>query len=177
MTEAGVYLSGALTAFVALILLGAAWHKAQSFLETTGFVAGYELVPPGREAVVLRLLIAAEAGAVVLLVLPWTRAAGGLLAAALFAGYGAAMALALRAGKDRIECGCGGAPQIVSRPVILRNLLLAAVALAVALLPEGPMGPAAAAVALAAGLTLWCVYGIVERLLANAGHMRLAARS
>ena len=174
MTEAGVYLSGALTAFVALILLGAAWHKAQSFLETTGFVAGYGLVPPGREAVVLRLLIASEAGAVALLVMPWTRVAGGALAAALFAGYGVAMGLALRAGKDRIECGCGGAPQIVSRPVILRNLILAAAAV---LLPEGPMGPAAAAVALAAGITLWCVYGIVERLLANAGHMRLAARS
>ena len=87
-------ISGMLTVFLAVLLLRAAWHKAQSFLETTGFVADYGLVPPGREALVTRALIGLEAVAVALLVLPATRVAGALLAAALLAGYGAAMALA-----------------------------------------------------------------------------------
>ena len=165
-------ISGMLTVFLAVLLLRAAWHKAQSFLETTGFVADYGLVPPGREALVTRALIGLEALAVALLVLPATRVAGTLLAAALLAGYGAAMALALRAGKTRIDCGCGGTPQFVSGLTIGRNAVLAALALWLAALPAGPMGGAMAAlVTVLAGVTLWAIYGTVEKLLANFGHI------
>ncbi|MBP1805253.1 MauE/DoxX family redox-associated membrane protein [Rubellimicrobium aerolatum] len=168
-------IGGALTVALSLLFLRAAWHKAQAFAETTGFVAGYGLVPPGREAPVLRALIAAEGATVLLLALPATRPLGGLGAAALLLGYAAAMALALRAGRARIECGCGGAPQVVSPALVGRNLLLAAAGVAVALLPGQPMGGApGAAAAIAAGVTLWCLHGTAERLFANAGHIRLA---
>lgn len=165
-------LSGMLTVFLAALFLRAAWHKAQAFLETTGFVADYGLVPAGREALVTRVLIGLEAVTVALLALPVTRMAGAVLAAALLAGYGLAMAMALRAGKTRIDCGCGGTPQFVSVLTVARNVVLTGLALWLAALPAGPVGGAfPALVAVLAGLTLWALYGVIEKLLANFGHI------
>ncbi|PZQ49912.1 MAG: hypothetical protein DI556_10695 [Rhodovulum sulfidophilum] len=166
---------GTLTVFLAALLLRAAWHKSQAFLETTGFVADYGVAPPGREALATRAVIAAEALLLVALILPATRALGAAGTAVLLLGYAWAMAGALRRGQRRIDCGCGGAPQFVSALTIARNLVLAALALALAFLPAGGAGVAGAALAVAGGLTLWCLYAIIERLLANAGHIRLAA--
>lgn len=174
MTGASL-LAGTLTAFFAALFLRAAWHKAQAFLETTGFVAAYGLLPPGREALATRALILAEAAVVAALAVPATRALGAAGAAALLLVYAGAMAAALRSGRRRIDCGCGGAPQAISTLTIARNLVLAGAAIVLALTPAaGPAGAAGAALSLAAGLTFWCLYGIVERLLANAGHIGLA---
>jgi hypothetical protein len=168
-------LAGTLTCFLAALLLRAVWHKAQSFLETTGFVAGYGIVPPGREALATRLAIAAEAVVLAALVVPATQSIGAVGAALVLAGYALVMAAALRRGQRQIDCGCGGAPQFVSGLTIARNLTLAALALLLAALPAGSTGGAAgAALAVAGGLTLWCLYAIVERLIANAGHIGLA---
>lgn len=173
MSGGSALTGAALTAFLAAVFLRALWHKIDAFAETTGFVAGYGLVPPGREALVTRALIGAEIAVVVALVLPALRPAGALGAAVLLAGYGLAMALALRAGRDRIDCGCGGPPQFVSGLTLGRNGVLSVLALALAALPVAPLGgPGAAVVALAAGLTLWVLYGVIEKLTANAGHIR-----
>lgn len=173
--DAASLLAGTLTCFLAALLLRAVWHKAQAFLETTGFVAGYGIVPPGREALATRLVIATEAAVLVALVIPATRSIGAAGAALVLAGYALAMAAALRRGQRQIDCGCGGAPQFVSGLTIARNLTLAALAFLLAALPAGSTGGAAgAALAVAGGLTLWCLYAIVERLIANAGHIGLA---
>lgn len=166
---------GTLTTFLALLLLRAAWHKAQAFPETTGFIASYGVVPEGREVLAARMVIALELLLLVALILPPSRSFGAAGTAALLLGYAAAMALALRRGQRRIDCGCGGPPQVVSALTITRNAVLALVALTVAALPAGASGIAGAALSVAGGVTLWCLYAIVEGLLANAGHIRLAA--
>lgn len=176
MMDVGALASGTLTCLLAVLLLRAVWHKAGAFPETTGYLAGYGIVPSGREVAATRAVIVAEAVVLVALVLPATRVAGALGAAALLAGYAGAMAFALGRGRRRIDCGCGGAPQVVSAATVARNLVLAALALAVAILPAGGTGGApGAALAVAGGLTLWCVYAVVDRLIANAGHIELAA--
>jgi hypothetical protein len=166
---------GTLTVFLAALLLRAAWHKTQAFLETTGFVADYGVVPAGREALATRLVIGAEALLLLALILPATRSLGAAGTAALMLGYAGAMASALRRGQRRIDCGCGGAPQYVSALTIARNIGLAGLALVLAVLPAGGAGIAGATLSIAGGLTLWCLYAIIERILANAGHIRLAA--
>ncbi len=166
---------GTLTAFLAMLLLRAAWHKAQALPETTGLIASYGLVPEGREALAARLVIALEVLLLLALVLPPGRSLGAAGTAALLLGYAAAMAVALRRGQRRIDCGCGGPPQVVSALTIGRNAVLALMALAVAALPAGATGVGGAALSVAGGLTLWCLYAIVEGFISNAGHIRLAA--
>lgn len=164
--------SAMLTVFLAVLFLRAAWHKAQGFLETTGFVADYGVVPAGRAPALTRTLIGAEALTVATLILPVTRPFGAVLALMLLLTYAAAMVMALRAGKTRIDCGCGGAPQFVSRQTVARNLVLAGLALVLALLPAGPLGGVLPAlIGTLAGLTAWALYALAERLLANAGHI------
>lgn len=161
----------ALTTFLVALLARAAWHKAQTFHESIGFAHGYALVDEARVAPILRALIAAEALAVALLIVPATRVAGGLLAAGLFAGYAVLMALALRDGRSRIECGCGGPPQVVSGWTLGRNAVLVALSLAVTILPAMPVGAAGAALALVAGLGFWAIYAVAERLASHIPHI------
>ena len=162
----------AVTAFLVALLSRAAWHKGQAFAETTGFAIGYALVPSRLVPVILRALIGAETLAVTLLLLPGTRAAGALLAAGLFLGYGALMMAALLRGQRQIECGCGGPPQIVSPLTIARNGALAAFALAVAALPAATVGSAGAVLALTAGLVAWAIYAVAEKLASHLPHIQ-----
>lgn len=90
----------------------------------------YRLLP-----LATRLVPALEAAAALLLLTPW-RVAGALLAAVLLLGYGALMALHLARGRS-LDCGCGGEALPVSWPLVLRNLMLAALALA-AVVPTSP---------------------------------------
>ncbi len=69
----------------------------------------------------------AEASLAVALLTPW-RPAAALLALALLAFYGLAMAWHLARGHT-LDCGCGGEPMAVSWWLVLRNGLLAGVAL------------------------------------------------
>ena len=74
------------------------------------------------------LLPLAEAAAALALLTPW-RAGGALLAAALLLLYAGAMAWHRARGR-RLDCGCGGEPLPLSWALVLRNLALAALALA-----------------------------------------------
>ncbi|MBP7002198.1 MauE/DoxX family redox-associated membrane protein [Amaricoccus sp.] len=161
-----------LTAFLVIVLARAAWHKLDGFLETVGFAQGYGLVPEAAAAPIVRALAAAEIAAIIALLVPATRPIGGLVAAGLFAGYGALMAAALASGRTRIECGCGGAPQVVSALTLARNAVLAALGLAVAVLPVATVPPLGAAIAIAAALVLAAQYGVAEKLGAHLPHIR-----
>jgi hypothetical protein len=68
-----------------------------------------------------------EAALAVLLLTPWRTTAAGL-AAVLLCGYGLAMAWHLARGR-RLDCGCGGEPMAVSWWLVLRNALLACIAM------------------------------------------------
>ncbi|UXU76525.1 MULTISPECIES: MauE/DoxX family redox-associated membrane protein [unclassified Paracoccus (in: a-proteobacteria)] len=161
-----------ITGFLAILLARSLWHKTGRFLETVGFAQGYGLLPEAWTAPVVRLLIAVEATSLLALLWPGLRQTGGVLAAALFAGYGLAMALALARGRSRIECGCGGPPQIVSAYTLMRNGVLTLLALALALLPAGTVSPAEAAAAILAALMLSAIHATIERLASHLPNIR-----
>jgi len=161
-----------ITSFLVIVLARAVWHKVEAFLETVGFAQGYGLVPEAWAAPIVRGLILAEGAAVLMLLVPGTRPWGGMLAAGLFAGYGLLMATALMQGRRRIDCGCGGLPQLVSGFTLGRNAVLAALSLGVALLPAAALPGAGAAVAIAGALVLVAIYTIIERLASHLPHIR-----
>ena len=165
----------AATTLLALIFLRAAWHKATARLETAGIVRAYGLVPDAWAGPLVPLLAAAEAAVVAALALPAARPLGALGAAALLLGYAGAMALAMRAGRTAIDCGCGGAPQPLSGALLVRNASLAAVALGLAAAPAGSVAPGAAAAGVAGGLTLWFFLGAFEAVHSNVRHLRRPA--
>lgn len=160
------------TSFLVIVLARAVWHKVERFLETVGFAQGYGLVPEAWAAPAVRVLTGLEAAAILALILPVTRPLGGFLAAGLFAGYGAIMAVALMQGRSRIDCGCGGLPQIVSAFTLGRNAVLTALALSVALLPAGAVPKFDVAMAIAGALVLVAIYTIIERLASHLPYIR-----
>lgn len=166
--------SATLTSFLVLVLARAAWHKWQAFYETVGFAQGYGLVPRHMVPAIVRGLMGAEALTVLALLLPVTRPFGGLMAAGLFAGYGVLMAAALLRGQTEIDCGCGGTPQIVSGLTLGRNAVLTVMALAVAMITTGPLGAMGAIMAITAGITLFAIYGVAEKLASHLPHIRQA---
>lgn len=165
-------ISVTITAFLVIVLARTIWHKIDGFLETVGFAQGYGLVPEAWAAPIVRALTLAEIVTVLALLAPGLHQIGGFLAAGLFAGYAVLMGLALMQGRSRIDCGCGGAPQIVSAFTLCRNGVLAALALTTAVLPAHPVRPAEAAAAIAAALVLAAIYAIIEKLASHLPHIR-----
>ncbi|MDO6458396.1 MauE/DoxX family redox-associated membrane protein [Celeribacter halophilus] len=166
--------SATLTSFLVLVLARAAWHKWQAFYETVGFAQGYRIVPRHLVPAIVRGLMGVEVITILTLLLPFTRPFGGIMAAVVFAGYGLLMATALLRGQTEIDCGCGGAPQIVSGLTLGRNTVLTVMAFSVGLLTVGPVGPAGAVTAITAGITLYAVYGVAEKLASHLPHIRQA---
>lgn len=162
-----------ITTFLVIVLARAAWHKFDRFLETVGFAQGYGLVPHEWTVPIVRGLMLIEAAMVLCLLLPSTRVLAGLGAAGLFAGYGLLMAWALLKGRSEIDCGCGGAPQIVSGFTLARNAVLTLLALSVAALPETiVVRPLEAIAAISAGLVLTAVFATIERLASHIPNIR-----
>ncbi len=166
------YAGAAGTAFVAVILLRAAWHKTAHHLEAVGYAQAYGLLPESRVPIAVRVLAGLEWMAAAALVVPALSAAGASVAALLFAGYGIAMILALRAGRTEIDCGCGGAPMPVSALLVARNAGFVAISASLPFLADGPLPALGAVAAIAAGLTLCAVAGLGEGLAANAARIR-----
>ncbi|WMT86641.1 hypothetical protein NO932_17340 [Pelagibacterium sp. 26DY04] len=167
MSELTSLLAGTAGAFTALLFARAAWHKLSDFTEFTGFVADYELVPERLVRPVSAVIVAAETLVVLAFLVPGGAPVGALVAAALLLAYAGGMAINLNRGRDRIECGCGGAAQPLSWSLIARNGVLALFA-ATALLAPIALDLEGAIAAIGAGFTLWLGFVAVEQLLANA---------
>lgn len=135
------------SAFFTLLLGIAATHKLTAWRVFEQQVADYRVLPKAWIVVAAVLLPATEA----LLALGWladgTRPVAAALTASLLSTYAGAMAWNLRRGRDFIDCGCGGVDgaQVIRPALVARNLLLAAVAAAMALwsalLPAGARVP------------------------------------
>jgi hypothetical protein len=157
---------------VALVFLRAAWHKIADVGAFCGFVADYRIVPEGLVSAVSRAIIVAECSVTVALIPPVSRPFGGYLATAMLLGYAAAMTANIMRGRLRLECGCGGAPQVLSWPLVVRNVVLTGMAmLTLRSINEG-MTVTKTLVVLVSGLTLWIGYVLTEQILANASRAR-----
>jgi len=114
--------------FIVVVLARAVADKLHAYAIYSAILADYRLLPAAVVPVAAAALLAAEAVAIVLLLVPATSAFGALLAVGLFCLYGLAMTLALLGGRTEIECGCGGEGQLVSWGLVARNGVLAALA-------------------------------------------------
>ena len=131
----------ALRAGLALLFATSALAKLRDARGFADAVAGYRLLPAALAAPAAAGFLAAELALAVALWLPTARLASALVAGALLALYGLAIALNLARGRRDIDCGCGGpfGRQTLSEGLVLRNAGLAAAALLVAL----PLAPRA----------------------------------
>jgi hypothetical protein len=122
---------------LAWLLLAAGAHKLRRSAAFQAALADYRLLPARLAAPAARGLAGLELGAGVALLLPPLAGRAAVLAAALLALYGAAMAFNLARGRRHIDCGCGAAPRPLGVGLVVRNALLV-LAAGLAALPAAP---------------------------------------
>lgn len=122
---------------LALLFAAAVVHKLRDRAGFTAVLQSYGLLPAGLIPSVGVLMPVLELVCASGLLLPSSRASAALLAVALLAVYAAVMALSLRQGRRIADCGCqfGEQQQVVSAPLVWRNLLLAVLASSLLLEP------------------------------------------
>lgn len=121
----------ALRASLVLLFGAAALHKLRDLRRFRAIVAEYRIVPAALAPVAGVAIVAGEVAVAGTLALPSTRA-GWAGAAALAGIYAVALAVNLRRGRRRLDCGCLGAGGrgTISWWLVGRNLVLVAIALA-----------------------------------------------
>ena len=153
--------------FTLLLFLRAAAHKLFEFDEFTGFLTDYELIPEQLIEHAAKGIVSLELLTVFTLLFPATRWFGLLLAATLLGIYAGAIVINLKRGNRRIECGCGGAPQLLSASLVWRNIILIAMALVpLSGLPE-QVTAAEVSLSIIAAVCLWVLYALFEQTNAN----------
>jgi hypothetical protein len=157
-----------LAIFQALLLAASALHKAATWPRALDAVRQFARVPEPFARPVLTALVAAEAVAGALLVVPAYRPAGALLAALIYAGYLAFIIRAIVQERRDVDCGCSFGP--TARPLgtlhVIRGLVLTFLALLVAgasvdlgvaaVVPSQGLG----------GLALLALYGALDQVMA-----------
>jgi hypothetical protein len=158
---------------LALVFARSAAHKVAEFAFFSATLGEYRLLPAlfvGPAAVVLT---AVEALTIALLIIPFTRTIGAGMAMLLLSLYAAAMAINLQRGRFRIDCGCGGPGQMISWPLVVRNVLLAGAAAFVAMNSAAfDTIPAGTLVAFAGVLLCWLLLTICDQIIGNRAHAR-----
>ena len=158
-------------AVIATLLAHAALAKLADLSLFEQHLAAYRVPGPGL-AVAARTIPAFELGVAVLLLSPW-RVAGAVLGASLLAGYGAAMAWHRWHG-HALDCGCGGEPLPVSWSLVVRNALLALLALlAASPLTDRAMGLADFAVVAASVPLATLLYAGLNQILRHQAGLRM----
>lgn len=132
----------AISYFIGSLLIISAAHKFARPAQFQHSLNGYGLVPAPLVRPIGYLIGCLEAVAAIFLITGVARPAGGLIAAILFALYGAVMGYALLTGRTTMGCGCewGDAVQPIRKWMVWRNAVLAgfAVFLSAATLSEVP---------------------------------------
>lgn len=165
--------SATITVFVTLIFVRAAFHKLSSFTEFTGFVADYGLLPATLVVPASMGIVGAELLAVLLQFVPGAQGVALVIAAGMLVVYGVAMGINIVRGRTSIECGCGGAVQPLSWSLVLRNAVLALLAVAGVVVGPYALGLTDAITAIAVGFAGWVVFLLAEQILANSSTARL----
>jgi hypothetical protein len=170
MTALDPALAWTLRMSLALLLAAAAWQKLRAPAAFAAAVDAYRLAPARAARPLAAALLLGEVVAATWLVVPSWQAQGAMLAAGLLALYAAAIAINLGRGRRDLDCGCGGPG--MRRPVsgwlVLRNVVLAGVAMLL-LLPDGDrtLGWVDAFTVLAATGSAAALWAAVGRLEAN----------
>ena len=169
---------GAVIGALALILLGAAWHKLSEPNMFLSALAAYRLLPQSLLDVAARgiplLEIALGAGILV----PATRSVALVGVALLMTGYALAIGINLTRGRSYIDCGCGGAAHPLSWVLLVRNGVRAAAALAASgATIDRPLDWLDAVTVVLGVLAFFVTYLMSDELLRQASRMARAERS
>lgn len=155
---------------LAFVLAAAALHKFRDPAHFSATLADYGLLPGLLVPVASWLLPALELAVAGTLVLPGTRAMGGVAAALLLGTYTLAIGINLARGRRAIDCGCGDPAQRqgLSAWLLVRNGALVGLALLCAApAPDRATGWLDWTVAILAAVTVCLVYSAGNQLLAN----------
>jgi hypothetical protein len=167
-------LSLVLALALALLFATAVAHKLRDWPYFRASLENYRVLPAALVAPAGALAAAVEFAAAVTLPFPGTRAFGALAGAALLSAYAVAIAVNLRRGRTRIDCGCFGAArrERIAPWMVLRNAVLALASLAAALpvtsRPLGALDALTIAGGLAAAAVLYLAFGTLG---SNAGRL------
>ncbi|HSH72128.1 MAG TPA: MauE/DoxX family redox-associated membrane protein [Methylophilaceae bacterium] len=165
------------TTFLVLLLLGAMLHKLGDIERFYGFLANYQLLPEALVKVSAHLLILAEGLIMAMLLIPALNQLGAWMAIALLMLYATAITINLLRGNVHIECGCGGPAIHLSYGLLLRNLLIALVALPSAISSHTQLNFIDAGIGILCGVILCLVYTVAEQLIANFSHAQTLSQA
>jgi hypothetical protein len=170
--------TGAILGALALILFAAAWHKLAEPNAFLSALSAYRLLPGRLLEPAARLVPVLEIALGVAMLVPATRTPGLWGVAALLLAYAGAMGINLLRGRSYIDCGCGGAAHPLSWGLVVRNLVLAAAAVAV----SGPVVDRSltwldAFILVAGVLAFFAAYLMADELLRQASRMARTERS
>ena len=153
---------------LAVLFAASTAHKLAALGEWPGVVRNYRLLPAVLALPAAGMLLIAGALTAAALFWPATRHIGACAAAAQLLLFAAAMAINLRRGRSRIDCGCFGSRlrQGISTWMVARNLALAMLALGL-LLPARPRALTVLDIATAVGVvaTLTFLYPVLDVVL------------
>jgi len=153
--------SETLVLWIAMVFTMAAFGKLAAWGELAGVVQNFRVLPRSWALPVSFVLPPLEAAVAVGVLLPATRMAAAAGAAALFAVFGAALALNLYRGRRQIDCGCfrSGLKQLISGAAVVRNIVLTIAALLLAQSAgAATLSPLEWVMAVGAALTLMLCY-------------------
>lgn len=165
---------------LAALLAASALHQARDVRRFAAAIEAYQLLPRGIAPVAAPLLIAGESAAAIGLLTVSLRQEAGLIAAALFVAYGAAIAFNLALGRREIDCGChfGRGDSRISSAQIARNALLALASLAAAApISARALGLFDFLIIALAALASAALYAAFEAVAANAAVAARGARA
>ena len=172
MIETGQVLAAQLALFQALLLAASAFHKASTWSGSLGIMRQFGGVPRPLASTALGTVIASEFLAALLLLVPDYRAAGAILAAALWTVYLGLILRAVLQNRRDLECGCSfGLPSgPSSRPLgafqLVRNAVLAAMAAGIASLSAAAGGVPVELSQVLGGVALLALYGALDQVMA-----------
>lgn len=169
---------GAVIGALALVLLGAAWHKLSEPNAFLSALAAYRLLPDRLVDPAARLVPLVEIALGAGMLVPLTRGPALVGVAALMLAYAGAIALNLLRGRSYIDCGCGGAAHPLSWGLVARNGVLAMAALAVSgATVDRPLVWLDAVTLVIGVLAFYVAYLMADELLRQASRMGRAERS
>ena len=161
--------------FLGCIFLAAAVGKMRAWAQFQGVVQNYRILPPPLAAAFAYLLPPFELATGAGLLIPTALPVAGSAAAALLLVFSAAIAINVARGRTDIDCGCFQAAfrQHLSWWLVLRNVVMAALAVAAALAATGSatgraIGALDIAAAMVSGLALFALYTAANTLSALA---------
>lgn len=183
MIELGVALILAAIGTIARVAIGlmfvtAGLGKLCSRGEFVGVVANYRILPAKFVPIVAHALPIVEivVGTALITGLATIWAVG--IAIALLLGFALAMGINLARGRTAIDCGCnlGGSAQYLSHRLVVRNMVMAALALFALITHPGMVGSLLAS-CMGAGLLMFLLAQLFDNIRALSTQMRPSGRA